>query len=142
MEFEAADYEPEAIPRFKADIVNNDVAIGNWTCGKNSMYVACDGDQIVGVIGEKSGNGHINIVIVEGRYHRRGIATELMNHIICDLKLRCFDKITLFSSPYRLSFYQHYGFIPTDVEQHLDGFIFTPMEYIPSLQHHTVSCVC
>jgi 8-oxo-dGTP pyrophosphatase MutT (NUDIX family) len=55
-----------------------------------------------------------------------------MNHIICDLELRGFDKITLFSSPYGLPFYLQYGFTPTDVEQHSDGFIFTPMAYEPN----------
>lgn len=132
MEFEAAEYELEAELRFKVDIINNKEAIQNWMCGKNSIYVACDGDKIVGVIGEKWGNGHINIVFVEGRYHRIGIASELMNHIICDLKLRGFDKITLFSSQYGLPFYLQYGFMPTGAEQHSDGFIFTPMEYIPN----------
>ena len=97
-----------------------------------SMYVARDGDKIVCVVGEKWSNGHINIIFVEGHYHRRGIATKLMNHIVCDLKLRGFDKITLFSSPYGLPFYLQYGFTPTDVEQHSDGFIFTPMAYEPN----------
>lgn len=132
MEFEASEYEPEATPRFKADVVYNDVAIQNWARGTNSMYVACDDDRIVGVVGEQSGNGHINIVFVDGQYHRRGIATELMNHIICDLKLRGLGKITLFSSPYGLPFYLQYGFTPTDAERRSDGFIFTPMAYEPN----------
>ena len=132
MEFEAAEYEPCATPRFIADVVNNDAAIQNWVNGTNSMYVACDGDKIVGVIGEKWGNGHISIVFVDGQYHRKGIATELMNHMVCDLKLRGFDKITLFSSPYGLPFYLKYGFTPTDAERHSDGFIIIPMAYTPN----------
>lgn len=131
MEFEAAEYEPEATTRFNEDIVHSETAIQNWISGANSMYVACDDEKIIGVVGEKWSNGHINIVFVDGQYHRRGIATELMNHMICDLKLRGFDKITLFSSPYGLPFYLNYGYTPTDVEQRSDGFIFTPMEYIP-----------
>jgi GNAT superfamily N-acetyltransferase len=132
LEFEAAEYEPEATPRFENDIVYNETAINNWISGVNSMYVACDGDRIVGVIGEKWNNGHINIVFVDGQYHRNGIATDLMNHMICDLKLRGFNKITLFSSPYGLPFYLNYGFKQTDVEQRSEGFIFTPMEYTPN----------
>lgn len=132
MEFEAAEYEPEATQRFKADVVYNETAIQNWINGASSMYVACDGDKIVGVVGEKWDNGHINIVFVDGKYHRKGIATELMNYIVCDLKMRGFDKMTLFSSPYGLPFYLKYGFTPTDALQHSDGFIFTPMEYIPN----------
>ena len=96
------------------------------------MYVACDGDKIVGVVGEKWGNGHINIVFVDGVYHRKGIATELMNLMVCDLKLRGFDKLTLYSSPYGLPFYLKYGFTQTSPEQHSDGFIIIPMEYTPN----------
>ncbi|MDD4495352.1 MAG: GNAT family N-acetyltransferase [Eubacteriales bacterium] len=131
MEFEAPEYEPRAVDKFKADIVNNGQFIKNWENGTSAMYVALDNDRVVGVIGEKWDNGHVNIVFVDGNYHRRGIATELMNHMVCDLKLRGFDKITLFSSPYGLPFYQHCGFIPTGGEQRSEEFIFTPMEYTP-----------
>lgn len=132
MEFEAPEYEPEAVDKFKADIVYNEQFIKNWEHGTRTMYVALDNDKIVGVIGEKWNNGHINIVFVDGNYHRRGIASELMNHMVCDLKLRGFSKITLFSSPYGLPFYLNYGFTSTDVEQHSDGFIYIPMAYTPN----------
>ena len=39
------------------------------------------------------------------------------------------DRITLNSSRYALPFYLQYGFVPTDTEQNVDGFIFTPMAY-------------
>ncbi|MDD4494625.1 MAG: GNAT family N-acetyltransferase [Eubacteriales bacterium] len=132
MEFEAPEYESEAVDKFKADIVYNEQFIKNWEHGTSAMYVALDNDKVVGVIGEKWNNGHINIVFVDGNYHRKGIATELMNHMVCDLKLRGFDKITLFSSPYGLLFYLNYGFSSTDVEQHSDGFIYIPMAYTPN----------
>ena len=131
IEFEADDYEPEALTRFKADVVNNQEVIRLWTSGERLMFVALDGNKIVGVIGEKWNNGHINIVFADGKYHRRGIATELMNRMVCELKLRGFNKITLFSSPYGLPFYKNYGFIETGVEQKSDGFIFTPVAYEP-----------
>ena len=56
----------------------------------------------------------------------------MMEQMICLLKLRGSNKITLNSSPYGLPFYQHFGFITTDSEQHKDGFIFTPMVYMPN----------
>ncbi|NLK07511.1 MAG: GNAT family N-acetyltransferase [Firmicutes bacterium] len=132
LEFDAGECEPEAVAKFRADIVNNKAAISNWMSGKTSMYIACDGEQIVGVIGEKWNNGHINILFVKGSYHRRGIATQLMNHMVCDLKQRGFDKITVFSSGFALPFYRQYGFAATDSEHHEDGFVFTPMEYTPN----------
>jgi len=132
LQFEAETLEPEAKTRFKADIVENETAIQNWLQGKNSMFIASDAEKIIGVVGEKWGNGHINIVFVDSGYHRRGIATELMNRMVCDLKLRGFDRLTLFSSSYALPFYVQYGFVPTGVEVRSDGFTFTPMEYIPN----------
>ena len=131
LEFEAGEYEPEAVARFKGDIVFNQFAISNWMCGHTSMYVALDEDRIVGVVGEKGSNGHINILFVAGQYHHKGIGTRLMNHMICDLKLRGFDRITAFSSPYGQPFYRRYGFVETADVQHQDGFIFIPMEYSP-----------
>lgn len=132
MEFEAKVYEPEAVERFKEDIIYNDTAIQNWETGKNTMYVASENDRIVGVIGERWGKGHISILFVDGQYHRRGIASQLMNYIIYDMKLCGASKITVFSSPYGQPFYEYYGFVTTDVEQSKNGFIFTPMEYIPN----------
>jgi 8-oxo-dGTP pyrophosphatase MutT (NUDIX family)/GNAT superfamily N-acetyltransferase len=131
-EFEAADYEPEALIRFNADIVNNREAVRRWASGERLMFVALDGNKIVGVIGEKWGNGHINIVFVDGKYHRRGIATELTDRMVCELKLQGFDKLTLFSSPYGLPFYKHYGFAETGAMQKSDGFIIIPMAYEPN----------
>jgi len=132
LQFEAEELEPEAKTRFKADIVDNKAAIQNWLQGKNAMFVAADADKIIGVVGEKWGNGHINIVFVDAEYQLRGIATELMNRMVCDLKLRGFNRLTLFSSSYALPFYIKYGFTPTGAETRSDGFTFTPMEYAPN----------
>ena len=90
------------------------------------MYVALDGDKIVG-----RGSGYVSMLFVDGSYHRRGIATALMGTMVCELKLRGFNKITVNSSPYGLPFYRHFGFAPTGPGQKKDGFIFTPMEYTP-----------
>jgi len=131
MEFEAPDYEPEAVRNFKADVVENQTYIDMVTVNKHLMFLALDGDKIVGVIGER-GNGHICIVFVDGDYHRQGIGTALMSRMVCELKLHGFDKITLNSSPYGLLFYKSFGFVPTSTEQKLNGFIFTPMAYKPN----------
>lgn len=131
MEFEAPDYEPEAVMNFKHDVVENEGYIKAVNEGKRLMFIALNGSEIVGVVGERD-KGHISILFVDGSYHRRGIATELMNHIVCELKLRKFDRITLNSSPYGLPFYKSFGFVSIDAEQKLNGFIFTPMEYMPN----------
>jgi GNAT superfamily N-acetyltransferase len=97
----------------------------------NLMFVALDGEKIVGVIGE-CGDGHISIVSVDGVYQRQRIATALMSRMVCALKLRGFDKITLNSPPEALPFFKHFGFVPADIEQKLNGLILTPMLYEPN----------
>jgi 8-oxo-dGTP diphosphatase len=131
IEFEAQDYEQDAVVKFKSDCIDNEEYINNYVTGKHLMYVALEGNKIVGFVNER-GNGHISMLFVDGLHHRQGIATTLMNNIVCDLKLCGFDKITLNSSPYGLPFYKHFGFKPTDTEQKKDGFIFTPMSYEPN----------
>jgi GNAT superfamily N-acetyltransferase len=130
LKFEAEEYDPEATDNFKRDIVHNSTAIENWVSGKNLMFVALDGGKIVGVIGEKRSDGHINLLFVDGNYHRRGIATALTNLMTAALSANGFSEITLFSSPHGLPFYKHYGFVPTGATRKEDGFIFTPMRYI------------
>ncbi|MDR0897575.1 MAG: GNAT family N-acetyltransferase [Oscillospiraceae bacterium] len=127
--YEAPDYAPEAAARFRADVVENEAAIRNWASGGNTMFIALDGEKIIGVIGEKGGNGHINIVFVDGAYHRRGIATALMQAMVGDLQSRGFERVTLFSSPYGVPFYRHFGFIPTGEMHESDGFLIQPMAY-------------
>jgi len=131
MEFEAPDYEQDAVGIFKSDCIDNEQYINNYVTGKHLMYVALEGNKIAGFVNE-CGNGHISMLFVDGLHHRQGIATTLMNNIVCNLKLRGFDKITLNSSPYGLPFYKHFGFKPTDIEQKKDGFIFIPMSYEPN----------
>ncbi len=130
-EFEAPGYGPEAMLNFKRDVVENEGYIKAVSEGKRLMIVALSGSEIVGVIGER-GNGHINILFVDGSFHRRKIATGLMNLMVCELKLRGFDRLTVNSSPYGSPFYKSFGFAPTDTEQELNGFVFIPMEYIPN----------
>jgi 8-oxo-dGTP pyrophosphatase MutT (NUDIX family) len=55
-----------------------------------------------------------------------------MSRIVCDLKLLGFNRLTLEASPYGLPFYLHFGYKPTDTEQRMNGFIFTPMAYEPN----------
>ncbi|MCL2833936.1 MAG: GNAT family N-acetyltransferase [Treponema sp.] len=131
VEFEAPVYEPGAINRFRTDCIDNLIYIENYISGKNLMYIAADNKKIIGMVNE-NGNGHISMLFVDAAYHRHGIATKLMERIVCELKLAGFDIITVNSSPYALPFYRSFGFKPTDTKQKKDGFIFTPMSYIPN----------
>ncbi|MDR0889335.1 MAG: GNAT family N-acetyltransferase [Oscillospiraceae bacterium] len=116
-EYEMPDYAPEALENFKRGM----------DIGK--LFIALDGEKTVGLINERK-NGHISMLFVDGQYHRRGIATALMNEMVGALKSEGIARITLNASPYGMPFYEHFGFRPTGGVQHADGFVFTPMEYI------------
>lgn len=135
LEFEAPEYGPEAVIVFKADSIDNKDYSKAIVEGRKLMFIAFDDERIIGMIGQGSDgnqhNGYISMLYVNGAYHRQGIATALLSNMICELKLRGFDRITLNSSPYGIPFYLHYGFMPTDSEQKRYAFIFTPMEYEP-----------
>ena len=125
IEFEAPVYAPEAVDNFKADCIENESYIGNDISGRHAMFVAYDSSKLVGMVCEKDSN-HISILMVDGAYHRQGIATALMDAIIGAMAPA---RITVNSSPYALPFYSGYGFAPTGAEQKLNGFLFTPMSY-------------
>jgi ribosomal protein S18 acetylase RimI-like enzyme len=131
MVFEAPSYTSEAVELLRADFAHKKTRPDIWITGGRLMFVALDCDTVVGMADARD-NGHIQSFYVESAYHRRGIGTELMNHMVCELKLRGFDHITLDSSPYGLPFYLKFGFYPTGMEQKTDGFIGTPMAYEPS----------
>lgn len=131
MEFEAQDTDADAIEWLHADYAHKKSRTDLWITGGRLMFVALDGDTVIGMADARI-NGHIQSFYVDSTYHRRGIGTELLNRMVCELKLRGFNKITLDSSPYGLPFYRNFGFHPTAAEQKKDGFLGTPMEYIPN----------
>jgi GNAT superfamily N-acetyltransferase len=132
IEFQMPHYEPQALDYFKKVHIDNYGYISDYTTGKNVMLIAFDNLKIVGMICEHGTNHHISEMSVDGAYHRRGIAAEFMNRMVCHLKLSGIDRITLTSSPCGLQFYLKYGFKPTDNEQRMNGFVFTPMAYEPN----------
>ena len=132
IQFQLPDYEPQALMHFKAVHIDNENYIQDYISNKNIMFVALDGQEIVGMINEHGTNHHISEMAVDGQYHRRGIATALMDRMVCKLKLNGIDRIELTSSPHGLPFYVHYGFTPTDHEKRMNGFVFTPLEYTPN----------
>jgi GNAT superfamily N-acetyltransferase len=116
IEYEMPEYEPEALENFKLAL-----KIDN-------AFVATKNGKVIGMINERSG-GHVSMLFVDGDYHRNGIATALMNHIVDDLKSKEIIQITVNSSPFGVPFYERYGFTATDETQHKDGFIYLPMNY-------------
>lgn len=128
MKYEAPIYSKSAIKEFIGGCTDNPDYISKYTSGRHLMFIALDGSRIVGMVCERGG-GRISMLFVESEYHRRGIATALLNRIIPFMKQSGAGKITLHASPYGLEFYKKYGFYATGCERFINGFIVTPMEY-------------
>ncbi|CEH34349.1 Acyl-CoA N-acyltransferase [Romboutsia lituseburensis] len=128
MEFDAPDYSQEGVNEFINQIIENKEFINKFKTGEQLMIGAFHNNKIIGVLAISIRN-HISLVFVDKKYHRRGIATKLINEIVSKLKLKNVDKIKLNSSPYAIPFYEKIGFIAIDVEQIKNGIRYVPMEF-------------
>ena len=90
-----------------------------------SFYSAIHNGKVVGVLGMRE-NNHIGYFYVNKKYHRLGIGKDLFNLMKRDYDVKEF---TVNAAPYGIPVYTRLGFVPTDVEQNVNGVIFTPMKY-------------
>ena len=128
-EFIAPDYTKEAVNNFKKNFIDNINYRENFIQGKEVMYGAYIKEQLVGVLSVRD-TDFISCAFVDKKYHRRGIAGKLFNHVIPILKENSVKKIRLNSSPYAVPFYHSMGFKNLGKEQVYQGILFTPMELI------------
>ena len=70
---------------------------------------------------------HISLLFVEGRFHRRGIGSALLEAMTDFCRRAGTREITVNASPFAAGFYQNRGFRPLDGEQRADGIRFIPM---------------
>lgn len=131
MKFEAPISDTAAVERFQDDFEFKKTHPDLWDVGDRLMFIALDDSTIVGMV-DAQGNGHIQSFYVDSAYHRRGIGTELLSRMVCELKLRGCDQITLDSFRSGMPFFHSFGFYPTGDEQTRDGFICIPMAYEPN----------
>ncbi len=132
MEFEAPDYEPSGVEAFKRDIVENQEFLESVRQGVCPVYGAFDGDNIVALMGMRTGKTHINLAFTKKEYQRKGIAKAIFNYLLNEVLKEnpTLDFITLNSSPYGVPFYLSLGFNPMSEEQKFDGMRFIPMKYV------------
>jgi ribosomal protein S18 acetylase RimI-like enzyme len=95
------------------------------------FLVAEIGDKIVGVISIRISDhiNHIRLLFVDGEYHRRGIARQLLEKAL-EIRRGCdptISEITVKSSPYALPIYGKLGFHQLGPERVENGMRFTPM---------------
>lgn len=122
-DFESADYSDEGVKTFFefTKISNIQKRIGS---GELDFWVCEDNGEVIGTIAMKN-RTHICMLFVDKRYHRQGIATELIHTALKDLDPS--EQITVNSSPYAVSFYHAVGFADTDELITKDGIKFVPM---------------
>ena len=82
---------------------------------------------VIGMIGVFAAT-HVKYLFVDGDWHGRGVARELLRHAVAEMRARGEpDKVTLNSSDYAIGIYRKLGFIETGARQQRDGVWFTPM---------------
>ena len=128
LKYEAMDYGEEGIRHF-AEFVSDESLRKMFLIGEYLLFVALDGEEIVGLISLRSGN-HISLLFVDEKYHRQGIGSALIKYLQeYMLQNTKHTKVTVFASPYGIPFYHKVGFKDIGQETKKDGIIFTPMEF-------------
>ncbi len=127
LKFEAEEYGKEGTDNFAEFVTSPDVK-KLFLTNHYLIYVALDGDEIVGVITLRSGN-HISLLFVHEDYHNLGIGKSLVlrgaEYLVNNTD---FETMTVHSSPYALGFYHRLGFEDTGAQAIDAGIIYTPME--------------
>jgi len=112
------------------DITRNSGLLKKYVSGERVMLIAADDEKVVGAIGADINGSSIKPpVCVDSRYHRQGIATELLRRMVCELSSAGCASINVDSSSYALPFYKKFGFVQIGAEQKHSGFVSIQMEY-------------
>jgi len=99
---------------------------GAYQPERETMFIALVGERIVGMASQADGR-HIRKLYVDGAWHRRGIATGLLDAILQTMES---TRVTVNASAYAMPFYLRYGFTQAgEAQDHGAGFITTPMAY-------------
>ncbi|MCL2108375.1 MAG: GNAT family N-acetyltransferase [Oscillospiraceae bacterium] len=130
MEFEAPVYSEEGVEYFMQGLNYEQMREG-LTQRQHKIWVCRDLDtaELIGVIRGRP-PGHINLLFVAKKHHRKGIARALFNEYAKYCKADAITEITVNSSPYAVEAYRKLGFCETDSEQVTNGIRATPMKKI------------
>jgi GNAT superfamily N-acetyltransferase len=126
LKFDAPLCQPEGVSSFYR-FVTDETLEKMFLAGEYKAFGAFDGDEIVGVSGVRSGN-FLSILFVDERYHRQGIATELVE--IAAGYIRDVNKkksVTVYAATGAIPFYLRVGFVQTEPMRQEAGMLFTPM---------------
>ncbi len=120
VEFEAPDYLPEGIIKFREYLDDKDFV------DSLTFYGAFLHGLLAGILATRHDGCHVAMFFVRMEYQRSGVGRQLFEYI---QKCCPQDKMTVNSSPYAVGIYAKLGFVPTAAEQTKDGIRYTPMEY-------------
>lgn len=125
-EFIAPGFSEEGVEEFFR-YVNPRALHRRWRKGYH-VLVAEDGGKIAGVV-EVKRRRHISMLYVDKAYHKKGIATELLNRALEYIlsKSPKTKEVTVNSSPYAAPFYERMGFQKTEEEKVIHGILHVPM---------------
>lgn len=123
--FEAHEYSPEGVKNF-LDFISDNTLRKMFKIHEYHLWVALDGNQIIGLISLRSGK-LISLLFVDEKYHNRGVGRALMETLWDYLRENKVYTCIVRSSPYAVGFYHKLGFVDLDKEQVDAGIRFTPM---------------
>ena len=125
-EFIAPGYDEDGISHFYEHITIEDLNAAIHD--DRIVFAAILDEQPVGVINVRD-DTHIMWLYVEGRFHRRGIARQLVARVAREISVRtpAAEYVTLNSSPFAVPIYTRMGFSATGPETTENGMRFTPM---------------
>jgi len=129
-EFVAVDYSEQGNKSFSDYLkVKYEEVINDVQAGHKRIWGYYQNDEIIGVIATRDVS-HIALMFVEKKYHKLGIARQLYNTVLTEIrKNEDITQVTVNSSPYAVAVYERLGFVKTDVKQEKDGIIYVPMKH-------------
>ena len=127
IKYDSLDYGVEHTERMRVAIEDRLKNLSIYS--QRLMVVTLVDDKVVGML-VTYGTNRVSLLFVDSEYQRKGIATAMMSKIASELQTRGYDRIVLNSSPYGLSFYEHFGFTVEDEEKNAETPWKTPMSYI------------
>lgn len=124
--FEAHEYTPEGVKNF-LDFISDNALRKMFLIHEYHLWVALDGNQIIGLISLRSGK-LISLLFVDEKYHKQGVGRALMEALWAYLRERRVPTCIVRSSPYAVGFYHKLGFQDTGEEKVEAGMRITPMK--------------
>ena len=135
-EFVAVDYAEQGRNTFQSHLKDKLQEVsGALKSGDKKMWAYYKDDEILGVIATQR-TSHISLMFVDKQYHRQGLARQLLNVVLDELKKNTdLTQITVNSSPYAVKAYEHLGFVKTGGQEEKEGITFIPMTRSLLLRH-------